>query len=81
MLSTLLKERSSDLAEQFTRKMLAYALGRQLEYYDEATVQELKAELEAEDRRLKALIHAIVRSDTFLVKQGPQQPSAEEDTQ
>ena len=81
LLSTLLKERSSDLAEQFTRKMLAYALGRQLEYYDEATVQELKAELEAEDRRLKALIHAIVRSDTFLVKQGPQQPSAEEDTQ
>ena len=67
--STLVSERSSDLAEQLTRKMLAYALGRQLEYYDEATVQELTTELEADGRKLQTLIHAIVRSDSFQKKQ------------
>lgn len=67
--NTLLSERSSDLAEQLTRKMLAYALGRQLEYYDEATVRELAMELEADGRRLQTLIHAIVRSDSFRKKQ------------
>lgn len=72
--TTLLNERSGDLAEQLTRKMLAYALGRQLEYYDEATVQELKAEFEAGNRQLKSLIHAIVRCDTFRKKQGKTEP-------
>ena len=66
---TLVSERSSDLAEQLTRKMLAYALGRQLEYYDEATVRELTMELEADGRKLQTLIHAIVRSDSFQKKQ------------
>lgn len=78
---TLLKERSSDLAEQLTRKMLAYALGRQLEYYDEATVQELTNELQADQRRVRTLIRAIVQSDTFLAKQGPQESRAQRDTQ
>ncbi len=67
--STLLSERSSDLAEQLTRKLLAYGLGRQLESYDEATVRELKSEFEDDDRRLRSLIQAIVRSDTFQKKQ------------
>ena len=67
--STLVSERSSELAEQFTRKMLAYALGRQLEYYDEATVRELTTELEADGRKLQTLIQAIVRSDSFQKKQ------------
>ena len=52
-----------------TRKMLAYALGRQLEYYDEATLRELATELATDGRRLQTLIHAIVRSDSFQKKQ------------
>ncbi|MGB4737721.1 MAG: DUF1592 domain-containing protein [Fuerstiella sp.] len=67
--STLVSKRSSDLAEQFTRKMLAYALGRQLDYYDEATVRELTTELAADGRKLQTLIHAIIRSDSFQKKQ------------
>ena len=49
--------------------MLAYALGRQLEYYDEATVRELTTELAADGRKLQTLIHAIIRSDSFQKKQ------------
>ena len=76
---TLLKERSGDLAEQLTRKMLAYALGRQLEYYDEATVQELTNELHGDQRRVRTLIRAIVQNDTFLAKQGPQESQTQRD--
>lgn len=68
--TTLLKERSSDLAKQLTRKLLAYALGRQLEYYDEATVRELTDQLEADQRRVRTLIQAIIQSETFQTKQG-----------
>lgn len=67
----LLAERTGDLANQLTRKMLSYALGRQLEYYDEATVADLKRRLQSDDRRLRSLIAAIVQSDTFQQKQLP----------
>lgn len=66
---TLLKERVDDLTIQLCRKMLSYALGRQLEYYDEATVQELVEKVQANDRRIPALIHAIVQCDAFQMKQ------------
>lgn len=66
---TLLKERVDDLTIQLCRKMLSYALGRQLEYYDEATVQELVEKVQANDRRISALIHAIVQCDAFQMKQ------------
>ncbi len=66
---TLIAERVEDLANQVTRKMLSYALGRQLEYYDEATVRSLSKELQGNDRKLTSLIYAIVESDAFQMKQ------------
>ena len=39
--NAILEERFEDLLNQTVRKMLAYALGRQLEYYDEAVVREI----------------------------------------
>jgi len=66
---TLLKERIGDLAEQVTRKMLAYALGRQLHYYDEATVNELTTALMVDQRRVRTLILAIIQSETFQSRQ------------
>ncbi|MEO2025972.1 MAG: DUF1585 domain-containing protein, partial [Fuerstiella sp.] len=68
---TLLHERLDELTTQLTRKMLSYALGRQLEYYDEATVRDLVQQLQADGRRLQTVVHAIVQSDTFQMKQLP----------
>ena len=65
----LLSERIDDLTKQVTRRMLSYALGRQLEYYDEATVRDLVRQLQADERRMQTLILGIVLSDTFLMKQ------------
>ncbi|HAY79468.1 MAG TPA: hypothetical protein DCY79_06630 [Planctomycetaceae bacterium] len=68
---TLVADRMDDVAVQATRKMLAYALGRQLEYYDEASVQQIVREWQGDERRLRTLIHTIVGSDTFQKQQRP----------
>ena len=65
----LLEERRGDLVEQVRRKMFAYALGRQLEYYDEAAIREIVSQVEADQRRMQTLIKAIVGSETFQQKQ------------
>ncbi|PHS05660.1 MAG: hypothetical protein COA78_15125 [Blastopirellula sp.] len=69
--SALIEDRLDDLTQQITRKMLSYALGRQLEYYDEATVRQLVIEFNKNNRQVQTLIQAIVRSDTFQMKQLP----------
>ncbi len=47
------------------RKMLAYSLGRALEYYDEPVISELVTSLRKNDLRIRPLIHAITASDPF----------------
>ena len=69
--ATLVAERSEDLEEQLTRKLLAYALGRQLEYFDEALVRALTNSLNSDKGRVNTLIRAITQSETFLNKQAP----------
>jgi len=67
--NALVDERRDQLVEQITRKMLTYALGRQLEYFDESVIKEIVQQVEDDDRRLQTLVHAIVTSDTFQMKQ------------
>ena len=54
---------------QFVRcvseKMLIYALGRGLEYYDECTLDKIVSELRDKEYRFSALIIAICESDPF----------------
>ena len=63
--NVIIKNRLDDLVSQLTRKMTSYALGRQLEYYDEATVREIIVKVNSADRKIRTLLHAIVASDTF----------------
>ncbi len=65
---TLLEERHDDLVRQTASKMLAYALGRQLEYYDEPALRKILAALEADDYRFQTLVKKIVASYPFLYK-------------
>ncbi len=48
-----------------TEKLLTYALGRGIEYYDELTVDRIVNRLEQEDGRFHALISGIVESAPF----------------
>ena len=45
--------------------MLAYALGRGLEFYDLPTVYSLRDSLVKSDYRIRTLIHGITRSYPF----------------
>lgn len=69
----LLENRRDDLVRQVVSKMLAYALGRQLEYYDEPAVRKIIADLEADDFRFQSLLRGIVESRPFRYKKNPSQ--------
>ena len=64
----LLEHRHDDLVRQVTSKMLAYALGRQLEYYDEPAVRTIVAALEAGGYRFQTLLQEIAASYPFQYK-------------
>jgi hypothetical protein len=54
-----------DFVRCLTEKMLIYALGRGLEYYDKCAVDKIVAGLEEDDYRFSALVLGIIRSDPF----------------
>jgi hypothetical protein len=49
----------------FSEKMLTYAIGRGLEYYDKCAVDKIVTEIGQQDDRIGALILAVVRSEPF----------------
>ena len=49
-------------------KMLTFALGRGLEYYDRCAVDNIYAELAADEYRFTVLVQAIVMSDAFQMR-------------
>jgi len=52
-------------AQTFTTKLMTFALGRSLEYYDMPTVRRIVREAATEDYRLSAIVSGIVQSDAF----------------
>ncbi|MEO1836973.1 MAG: DUF1585 domain-containing protein [Akkermansiaceae bacterium] len=64
----LLKNRRTQFAKAFTRKLLTYALGRSLELTDEQAVEELTREFIESDYRIGNLIQLVVASDPFQSK-------------
>ncbi len=69
----LLEHRHDDLIRQTVSKMLAYALGRQLEYYDEPAIRGIITRLEANDYRFGTLLQAVVESYPFQYKKNPEE--------
>jgi hypothetical protein len=55
-----------------TEKLMAYALGRRLEYYDEPSVRKIVHDAAAHDYRWSALILGIVQSPGFQMRAGRQ---------
>ncbi len=80
----LTTSRRRDLYRCVSEKLLTYALGRGLEYYDVPTLETVLAELERGDGRLRTLVHAVVNSPPFQMRRGdegrPLQASTREHT-
>ncbi len=54
-----------------TEKLMAYALGRRLEYYDEPAVRKIVHDAAAKDYRWSSIILGIVQSPGFLMRTAP----------
>ena len=66
----LATSRKDDFYRCLTEKMLTYALGRGVEYYDAPTVKKIMSELRNHDGGMKSLIYAIVESVPFQKRRG-----------
>ncbi len=65
-LKAILAARKDELAQNLTRKLLAYALCRQLEGYDEIVVDQLMETIAKDGYRMQTLISEIVTSYPFV---------------
>jgi len=64
-LRAILLERSDDFRRCFAERLLTYALGRGLEYFDECAVRHIVDQGRAEGDRISAYVVAIVNSPAF----------------
>jgi hypothetical protein len=73
-----LRQALADDPEQFvqtmTEKLMVFALGRPLEYYDMPTVRAVVDQVEAADYRFEAMLRGIVQSAPFRMQE--QAPAA-----
>jgi len=69
-----LLSRSDEFVQTVTRKLLEYALGRSLEYYDGPAVRQLLRDAAPRDYRWSSLILGIVQSAPFQMRNvGPRE--------
>jgi hypothetical protein len=70
-LRAILAERRRDnFVRCLSEKMLIYALGRGLEFYDACAVERIVEQLELDDYRFSSLVHAITQSVPFQLRRG-----------
>ena len=68
---TLLTEGSNEFIRTVTEKLLTYALGRGVDYYDAPTVRKIVHELTRDDYRWSSLVTGIVASEPFQMRRAP----------
>ena len=67
-LRTLLLQQPEQFAATVTEKLLSYALGRALMYYDKPTVRTIVHDAATDDYRWSSLVLGIVKSPAFLTR-------------
>ena len=72
----LLRERKEAFTRCLTEKLLIYALGRGLDYYDEPALDRIQSALARDDDKFSTLLAQIVKSDPFRLRRGKAQETA-----
>jgi hypothetical protein len=67
-LSNALLKRPIPLVREFTKNLMAYALARRVEYYDQPTIRAIVREAENDDYRMSSIIMGVIMSDAFRMK-------------
>jgi hypothetical protein len=63
----LLLEQPDQFPRTVTEKLMAYSLGRRLEYYDRPAVRKIVRDAAANNYRWSSIILGVVESPTFLM--------------
>jgi hypothetical protein len=61
-------KRPIPLVRTFTENLMAYALGRRVEYYDQPTIRAIAKAAEANNYQMSSFIVGVVKSDAFRMK-------------
>jgi Protein of unknown function (DUF1588)/Protein of unknown function (DUF1585)/Protein of unknown function (DUF1592) len=67
-LSAVLMKRPDPLVRTFTENLLAYALGRRAEYFDQPAIRAIMRGAAADDYRMSSFVLGVVKSDAFRMK-------------
>ena len=67
-----LLRRPEQFVQTFTERLLTYATGRTLQYYDMPTVRRIVRGAANDDYRFSTLVQAVVRSEQFSMRRVPQ---------
>ena len=67
-LSVALLKRPVPLVRTFTENLMAYALGRRVEYYDQPSIRAITKAAQTSDYKISALILGVIKSDAFRMR-------------
>ena len=67
-LTQALLRRPIPLVRNFTKNLMAYAIGRRVEYYDQPTIRAVAADAETNGYRMSSFILGVIKSDAFRMK-------------
>jgi hypothetical protein len=70
-LQQVLLKRPTPLVRNFALNLMAYAVGRRMEYYDNPAIRRIEATAKTHDYRISDFIEGVVKSDAFRFKQIP----------
>ena len=71
-LKKVVLDRKDEFIECMAGKLLTYALGRGLEYYDQPAVRKIRRDMAAQDDRFSALVLGVVNSVPFQMRRAPE---------
>jgi hypothetical protein len=75
-LAKVLSTKRVSMVRAFTQNLMAYAVGRRVEYYDMPAVRKIVADAEKDGYRMQDFITGVVLSDAFRMKAVPKISSA-----
>ncbi len=67
-LTAALAKRPTPLVRNFTENLMAYGLGRRVEYYDQPTIRAITKAAEANNYKISSFILGVVKSDAFRMR-------------
>src|SRR6266540_1266694 len=80
-LAAALLKRPEPLVRTFTENLLAYALGRRVEYFDQPAIRGISRSAQKDDYRMSSFILGVVKSDAFRMRRAEgNTPTTTDDT-